>query len=148
MVYNKWDKIEEKEEKFRTLEKGRSAQLKDMNYIPMIVISVWNNLRLFNVLDLCLDIFKEKNKKVNIRELNELLKDTIEKNPPHRIAGRKITIKYVTQAPVSSPVFVFFANITKGIKDNYKRYLEKEIRNKFGFTGVPVIIKFKKKKGK
>jgi GTP-binding protein len=145
LVYNKWDKIKKKEEQYAFLEKETYFQLKNMNFIPMLTISVLENLRLFNVLDMCIKIFQERTKKVDTKLFNNVIQSSLKKYPPPVFLGKKINIKFGTQISVSPQIFLLFTNIPKGIKPNYKRYLEKEIRNNFGYIGVPILIKFKKK---
>ncbi len=145
LVYNKWDIIEKKEGKYSSLEKETYFKLKSMDFIPMITISILKNIRVFNVLDMCIEIFKERIKKVNIKHLNEVLKNALEKSPPPSFSGKKVDIKFGTQVSTSPPIFLLFVNILKGIKIQYERYLKREIRNNFGFKGVPIVIKFRKK---
>ena len=121
-------------------------KLKSMNFIPILTISVLENLRKFNVLDMCIKIFEERTKRLNIKQLNEVIKNAIEKRPPPSYAGKKISIKFGTQVSTAPPIFLLFVNDTRAIRNDYKRYIEKTIRKNFGFKGVPIIIKFKKKK--
>jgi GTP-binding protein len=65
--------------------------------------------------------------------------------PPQATGGKEIKINYITQLKVSPPVFGFFTNEPKLITENYKRYLEKKLREHFGFSGVPISLVFKKK---
>ncbi|MGH2575483.1 MAG: ribosome biogenesis GTPase Der, partial [Ignavibacteria bacterium] len=65
--------------------------------------------------------------------------------PPYSKSKREVKIKYITQLKTSPPVFGFFTNLPREIEENYKRFLESKIREKFGFTGVPLTLVFKKK---
>jgi GTP-binding protein len=56
-----------------------------------------------------------------------------------------VKIKYITQAKGNYPVFLFFTNYPKEIKDQYKKFLERLIRKNFGFSGVPLTLSFKRK---
>ncbi|MGE5845948.1 MAG: ribosome biogenesis GTPase Der, partial [Ignavibacteria bacterium] len=70
----------------------------------------------------------------------------IEKSPPAAThTGKEVKIKYITQAKGNYPVFLFFTNYPKEIKDQYKKFLERLIRKNFGFSGVPVTLSFKRK---
>ena len=73
------------------------------------------------------------------------LKNALEKSPPPSFSGKKVDIKFGTQVSTSPPIFLLFVNILKGIKIQYERYLKREIRSNFGFKGVPIVIKFRKK---
>jgi GTP-binding protein len=56
-----------------------------------------------------------------------------------------VKIKYVFQAGDFYPVFIFFSNYPRYVADNYKKFLENLIRNKYGFNGVPMTLSFKEK---
>jgi GTP-binding protein len=69
----------------------------------------------------------------------------IEQTPPPTAQGKYIQIKYVTQVKKEPPVFVFFCNYPKGIKEEYRRFLGNKLRKQFGFQGVPVTLLFRQK---
>lgn len=144
LVFNKWDLIDNKEEHYKEIIRENEDKLK--GFIPFLTSSVLKNTRVKNILDTCIEIFNERNKKVETNKFNDFLQKVITKNPPPHYIGKKVDIKYGVQISQAPPVFLLFVNVIGGIKSNYKRYLEKEIRNSFGFEGVPFIIKFKKKK--
>jgi GTP-binding protein len=59
--------------------------------------------------------------------------------------GKEIKINYITQVKTTPPMFAFFTNEPKLIEDRYRRFLERLLREKFGFVGVPILLTFKKK---
>jgi GTP-binding protein len=65
--------------------------------------------------------------------------------PPASPTGKEVKIKYITQVGDHYPIFMFFANEPRFIQDNYKRFLEKQIRKQFGFEGVSMTLSFKEK---
>ena len=146
LIFNKWDLVRKKEEYYKTLLKESNDKLKSINYIPMLTTSVLINTRVNNVLDMCIIVFNERSKRIETSIFNDLLQLLVKKNPPSHHMGKKVDLKFGVQVSNSPPVFLFFVNLLGGIKDNYKRYIENEIRNSFGFEGVPFVIKFKKKK--
>jgi GTP-binding protein len=117
-----------------------------LDYIPIIFISALTKQRIYKLIDLALEVFKERRKQISTSELNETILAEIEKNPPPSTSsGKEVKIKYITQAKGTYPVFLFFTNFPKEIPEHYKRFLEKLIRRKYGFTGVSVILSFKTK---
>jgi GTP-binding protein len=89
-------------------------------------------------------IYEERSKKIPTQELNDVVLEEIKKTPPPATpTGREVKIKYITQVGEYYPIFLFFANESKYIPDSYKRFLERIIRTKYGFTGVPMTISFK-----
>ena len=67
------------------------------------------------------------------------------KYPTPAIKGKNLKIKYGTQVHHSPPIFALFCNYPSLYPIQYKRYLENQIREKFGFNGVPIKISFRKK---
>ena len=66
-------------------------------------------------------------------------------NPPTSFKGKRLKIYYSTQVCDSPPTFVIFINDKKLVKDSYKRYLENQLREAFGFVGVPFRISFRER---
>jgi GTP-binding protein len=64
----------------------------------------------------------------------------IEAYPPPSTKGKYIKIKFVTQLPTATPTFAFFCNLPQYVKEPYKRFLENKLREKFGFSGVPITV--------
>ena len=69
----------------------------------------------------------------------------IKENPPPINKDKVIRIKYVTQLPTPFPAFAFFCNLPQYVKENYKRFLENQLRKHWNFEGVPIEIYFRKK---
>jgi len=77
--------------------------------------------------------------------LNEVLGPIIRDNPPLIRDGKLFKIHYVTQLKTEPPLFAFFSNRPQRIGKNYRRFLEKKIRENFGFLGVPITLVFRQK---
>jgi len=146
IVVNKWDLIENKEtntaKEFTEKIKRKIAPFKD---IPILFVSVLEKQRIFRVIEAALKVYKNRQQKIRTSELNDLLLDQIDRNPPPANRGRIIKIKYVTQLPLKHPAFAFFCNHPKHIKANYKGFLENLMRKRFDFEGTPISIVFKEK---
>lgn len=146
IAVNKWDLIEKETNTSREFEAGIQKKMGSIDYAPVIFISALTKQRIYKLLDLCKKIYETRQTKIPTSELNEVLLPEIEKNPPPAThTGREVKIKYITQAGDYYPIFIFFCNYPKEIADHYKRWLEKIIRKKFGFNGVPVTLSFKQK---
>lgn len=140
IVLNKADLIspEEKNAKVNEIH----YKMPFLHYAPLIFTSAQtgtNVMQLFPLLD---DIFKERNKEINTRELNYYIDVSLDKHQPR--PGLKF--KLVKQVATNPPTFVFFVNDTTLIHFSYKRYLENKIREKYGFTGTALDINFKDSK--
>lgn len=145
IVINKWDLVEKDSNTARIIEKKITEHLKSYTYLKFIFISALTKQRIHKVLEEAKNIYDERARMVRTSELNEALINEIKATPPPSLRGKEIKINYITQLRSSPPIFAFFTNDPKGINDNYKRFLEKKIRERFGFKGVPIDLVFKKK---
>lgn len=146
IAVNKWDLVEKETNTAKEVELDIQDKMGSIDYAPVIFISALTKQRIFKLIDLCRQIGQERKRKIPTNELNNVLLEEIEKNPPPAThTGREVKIKYITQVGDYYPVFIFFSNYPKQIADHYKRWLEKTIRKKFGFTGVPFTLSFKEK---
>ncbi len=145
IVVNKWDLIEKETNTAKIIEKKITEHLKSYTYLKFIFISALTRQRIHKVIEEAKNIYIERARRVKTSELNEVLLNEIRLTPPQSLRGREIKINYITQLRSSPPVFAFFTNEPKGVADNYKKFLEKKIRENFGFKGVPIELVFKKK---
>ncbi len=144
---NKWDLIENKETNdIKEIEKSIRERLAPFADFPIIFTSVTHKQRILKVIDMAVEVYENKFRKVPTSQLNEYMLPAIEKYPPPALKGKFIKIKYVTQLPNTYvPTFVFFANLPQYVKEPYKRFLENKIRAKYEFTGTPIQIFIRQK---
>jgi GTPase len=142
---NKWDLIEKDTNTARTFELELKDALRDISYIPIVFISALTKLRIFKLLDVALSVFKERGKQLATADLNKFLEYAIQKQHPPAFGDKWVKINYITQTKTDPPTFVFFTNEPTGIRKNYKYFLENQLRQQFGFLGVPVRLHFRKK---
>ncbi len=145
IVINKWDLVEKKSDTTKLFEKKIREHLITLNYIPFLFVSALTKQRISKILEAALKVNDERAKSVKTSSLNDRLLEIIKSSPPHSKHHKEIKINYITQLKTSPPVIGFFANLPSEIEDNYKRFLEGKIREKFGFEGVPLTLVFKKK---
>lgn len=146
IAVNKWDLIEKDTNTSKKFEDEIKQKLGSLDFAPLIFISALNKQRIYKLIEMCQYVQKERAKKINTSELNEVLLPEIEKTtPPSTHTGKEVKIKYITKADGEYPKFLFFCNYPKEVHDNYKKFLEKLIRKNFGFVGVPMTLVFKDK---
>ena len=95
--------------------------------------------RIFKIIEELLD---ERNKKIPDNKLNTLFKE-LGASSSLNVKGKKFKIKFIRQIRISPPGFLVFANMDISKKSNIKRYIESNLREKFGFKGTPIFLKFK-----
>ncbi len=145
LVLNKWDLIEKDHKTIEKFKKEYIERLGVMRYIPMIFVSVLEKQRLYKMLDLAIQVFEDRQKRIPTPELNDFFQPIIHDNTPPAVKGREIKINYITQVKARPPVFAFYTNHPDLLMESYKRFLENKLRQKYGYVGVPVKLSFRKK---
>jgi GTPase len=145
IVVNKWDLIEKDTNTARQFELALQRLLGRHSYIPVIFVSAKSGQRIGKAIEVAESIHEERRKEIPTNKLNTTVLPEIERTPPSSASGKEIKIKYITQVKVAPPVIAFFTNQPKLIEENYKRFLENILRQKFGFGGVPLTLVFKQK---
>lgn len=146
LAINKWDLVEDKDSNsIKRYEETLKSKIAPFSDVPIFFISALNKQRIFKVIESALEIHKNRLQKITTSKLNEVMQAVVQKNPPPAQKGRFIKIKYVTQLPTHTPVFAFFCNHPKYVKEPYRNYLENNLRKNFNLSGVPVKIVFREK---
>jgi GTP-binding protein len=146
IAVNKWDLVEKDSATSAMYEKAIYQKMGAVDFAEIIFISAKTKQRIFKLVELSKKVYEERKKKIPTKDLNDFLLKEIEKSPPPSSpSGKEVKIKYITQIGEHYPIFAFFCNYPKHVPDNYKRFLEKLIRNEYGFKGVPITLSFKSK---
>ncbi|MGC4106143.1 MAG: ribosome biogenesis GTPase Der [Thermomicrobiales bacterium] len=143
VVVNKWDLIEKDAGTMDEYRARAAEQLDFIPYAPVVFISAKMGQRVSQVLDTALSIIEEREKRVSTASLNKMLQEAVAKHQPPSRPGKWLKFYYATQADVAPPTFIIFCNDPKQIHFGYRRYLENELREQFGFTGTPIRISFR-----
>jgi GTPase len=129
----------------REYEKKLKEKLAPFTDVPILFISAKEKTRIFKAVEMALQVYDNRKRKVPTSQLNDVILKAIETYHAPVVRGHSIKIKYVTQLPTVVPSFAFFSNFPDDIKTPYKNYLENQLRKNFDFTGVPVRLFFRKK---
>lgn len=144
LAVNKWDLVEDKTD--RTFDRYVEWMRNDapfLEFAPVVSISAKTHQRIGRVLELAVDIWAERRKRVPTGELNRMLMAATDRTPPPLVRGKRPKLFYATQAAISPPTFVFFASDASSVHFSYRRYLENRLRETFGFHGTPVRLVFR-----
>lgn len=145
ILVNKWDLVEKETNTMRDFENAIKAKIGQFTDVPILFISALTKQRILKAVDVAMEVYKNRAKKIKTSKLNEVMLPIFENTPPPALKGKYIKIKYCVQLPTPSPQFVFFCNLPQYVKEPYKRFTENQLRKEFGFTGVPVEVYFRQK---
>ncbi len=145
VLVNKWDLVEKETNTAKDYEKKLKEKLAPFNDVPVLFISAKDKTRIFKVIEIALQVFEAKSRRIPTSKLNEVMLKAVENYHAPVVRGHSVKIKFITQLPTHVPSFAFFTNFPDDIKMPYKNYLENQLRNHFDFKGVPVRLFFRKK---
>ena len=144
VAVNKWDLVAEKTDKtFDQYVEWIRHEAPFLDLAPVVSVSAKSGQRVAKVLELAVDVWGERRRRVSTGELNRLLAVAAERQVPPMVKGRRPKIFYATQAAVAPPTFVFFASDAGSVHFSYRRYLENRLREAFGFLGTPIRLIFR-----
>ncbi|HEY6955763.1 MAG TPA: ribosome biogenesis GTPase Der [Flavisolibacter sp.] len=145
VLVNKWDLVEKSTNTARDYEKALKQRLAPFSDVPVLFISAKEKTRIFKAIEVGLQVYDNRQRKIPTAKLNDVILKAIESYHPPVVRGHPIKIKYVTQLPTAVPSFAFFCNFPDDVKTPYRNYLENKLRENFDLTGVPIRIFFRKK---
>ena len=145
ILVNKWDLVEKDTHTTKQFQEKIRHGIAPFSQVPIIFVSAITKQRIYKAVEMAIQVYKNRSKKVPTHKLNQVLLPFIERTPPPAIKGKYIKIKFCTQLPTQTPQFAFFANLPQYVKEPYKRFLENKIRDNFNFEGVPIQVYIRKK---
>ncbi|MBI2763481.1 MAG: ribosome biogenesis GTPase Der [Chloroflexi bacterium] len=148
IAINKWDAVEEKTGRtFDTYIEWIRHEVPFLDFAPIVSISAKTGQRVGRVLELAVDVWAERRRRVGTGELNRVVVAASERQQPPMVKGKRPKVFYATQAAVAPPTFVFFAREAGSVHFSYQRYLENRLREAFGFLGTPLRLVFRERAG-
>lgn len=148
IVINKWDLIEEKNDKLmKKFSENAKEELRSLSFAEVVFTSAITKQRIGKVIEAVERAFEQTRKRVGTGVLNQIINESVALVPPPASKrGKRLKIYYATQVSVAPPTFVLFVNDGKLLVRNYLTYLERKIREAFGFQGTPIRLLTRAKK--
>jgi GTP-binding protein len=140
VLVNKWDTIPKDNQTTEDYTSHVRRELNFMDYVPMLFISAKTGQRVDQVLPTALRVQEERMARISTAMLNRVLRDAQDAHPAPSHAGRQLKIYYGSQVRVDPPTFILHVNDTKLFHFSYRRYLENQFREAYGFIGTPIKI--------
>ncbi len=145
IAVNKWDLIDKDTQTVNEFTKDIREKLGFIIYAPIVFISALTGQRVNKLLQMINLVNNNYNLRIKTGVLNDIINQAVLMNQPPSDKGKRARIYYGTQVSVKPPKFVIFINDKELMHFSYVRYLENQIRDHFGFDGVPIQISFREK---
>lgn len=140
IALNKWDLIEDRQKAMQELRLECERLLPQVRGVPLIPVSGLTGHNLEKLLTAVGEIDDIWNMRVPTSKLNRWFDDITQYHPPPAVAGRRLKLRYITQAKARPPTFVIFCTRSDAFPESYKRYLLNAIREDFKLPGVPLRL--------
>ncbi len=137
---NKWDLVADKPGLLKELREKATRLLPQVRGAPLVPISGLAGEGLDRLMQAVLRSNEVWNRRIATARLNQWLEGALAANPPPAVSGRRIKIRYMTQAKARPPTFAIFGNQLDALPKSYTRYLVNALREAFDLPGVPIRV--------
>lgn len=145
IVVNKWDTVKQHDQAIKEFEEQIRSHFQFLDYAPITFLSAKTKRRIHTLLPKVIEASENHTKRIETNVLNDVIMDALAINPTPTKHGKRLKVLYATQVAVQPPTFVIFVNEPELMHFSYKRFLENQIREAFGFEGTPIKIYARKR---
>jgi GTP-binding protein len=117
-------------------------RLGSLGYSPVLFVSALTGQRLERIFPTIQSVMQAYQKRLLTSAINDCLQQAWSRRPPHDRRGRELKLFYAAQIAVEPPTFIAFVNYPESLAPTFVRYLEHQLRDKFGFEGTPLKLLF------
>ncbi|MCA3554611.1 ribosome biogenesis GTPase Der [Aestuariivirga sp.] len=138
LALSKWDLVEEKQKKLKDVISTLEDVLPEIRGVAVVTLSSKREKGIDKLLETVMKAMERWNRRIPTSQVNRWLESAIERNPPPAPSGRRIKIRYATQASARPPTFAIFGNQLSKMPESYVRYLMNGLRESFDLGGTPI----------
>ena len=140
VLVSKWDLVKDKAATLKELRAEFERLLPQVKGAPFLPISARTGFGLDKIMPAVKALHENWSVKVKTRDLNDWLREMVERHPPPAVDGRRVRPKYIAQTKARPPTFVLMCSRAAHLPDSYKRYLANGLRDAFDLPGVPIRL--------
>jgi GTP-binding protein len=144
IAINKWDLVRDRDKRLKELNEMCQRLLPQVKGVALVPVSALGGTGLDRLMQAVIEADRLWNVRLPTHALNQWLQSAIEAHAPPAVSGRRIKLRYVTQANARPPTFVVFCSRPKALPDSYVRYLVNSLRETFGLPGTPIRLQLRK----
>ncbi len=138
LALSKWDAVEEKQKTLAEVNSDLEDVLPEIRGVPVVTLSAKQEKGLDKLMNAVFATVEKWNARIPTSQVNRWLEGALARNPPPAPSGRRIKIRYATQASTRPPTFAIFGNQLSKLPESYTRYLMNGLRQDFDLGGVPI----------
>jgi GTP-binding protein len=146
LAVNKWDLVADKREKLKDLRDTLETGVAQLAGISAVTLSAKSGAGIDKLMPAVLEAYEVWNRRIPTPQLNRWLEEAQSRNPPPLVSGRRLRLRYMTQANIRPPTFALFASKPGDLPESYRRYLTNQLRESFDLPGVPIRMMLRKGK--
>jgi GTP-binding protein len=143
LVLNKWDAVEDRQKTKQAISDRLETSLTQMRGIPVVTLSAITGAGVAKFLPVVRKAHAVWNMRVSTGELNRWFEKMQERHQPPMVEGRRLKLRYMTQAKARPPTFLVFGTRAEQMPEEYQRYLVNGLREKFDMPGTPIRIQLR-----
>ena len=144
IALDKWDLVADRQHTLAELRSEAERLLPQIAGVALVPVSGVTGEGIDRLMQALLDANERWNRRVATARLNRWLPMILERHPPPAVAGRRIKLRYLTQAKARPPTFVAFCSRPEALPDAWRRYLVNALRADFKLPGVPIRLTLRK----
>jgi GTP-binding protein len=138
LAVNKWDLVEDTKAALAKLERRLEISLPQSRGLPVIPLSAKTGKGLERLLDTAIEMVDIWSRRIPTPALNRWLQAMEDAHLPPLVKGRRLKLRYMSQAKSRPPTFNLFCNLPEAMADSYQRYLVNGLRDAFDMPGIPI----------
>ena len=144
LAISKWDLVEDRSAALREIDQRIDELLPQVKGVEVVPISSLTGQGLDKIIPAALRAYKRWTKRVSTSAMNRWLEMAVGRHPPPAVQGRRIRLRYMTQAKARPPTFVVFSQRAEKLPESYTRYLVNSLRERFDLDGTPIRLLMRK----
>ena len=146
LILNKWDLVPNKQETLSLLKDRLQISLSELSGMRFVPVSAMTGAGIDKIMPEVFYTYEAWNRRVPTPQLNRWLGAVQERHPPPLVEGRRLKLRFMSQANIRPPTFALFSSHPGELPDAYRRYLVNLIRDDFDIQGVPIRMMLRKGK--
>ena len=144
IALDKWDLVDDRQKTFAAIREKAERLLPQIRGVALVPVSGLTGEGIDRLMEQVLNAHAIWNRRLSTAKLNRWIAKIIERHPPPAVSGRRIKLRYFTQAKARPPSFVAFCSRPEKLPTAWQRYLVNALREDFDLPGTPIRLMLRK----